>query len=679
MNILIPRTWLDEHLKTNASDQDIQKYLSLSGPSVEKLIPYQLSSKKQDTIFDIEITTNRVDLMSVAGLAREAATILKRAGFKAKLINSDYPAITEQTAKTLKLPEIVYQTEEVKRVMTVVLDNITDQASPQLIQDRLQEIGVNVHSALIDVTNYITHELGHPCHIFDYDQIMAMGGKIIITEAKAGKKFITLDGEEHQTVGGEIVFENPAGEIIDLPAVKGTSNTGVTSKTKRALLWIESITASKVRYASMSHAIRTVAAQLNEKNVDPQLAEPVLKYGVKLLKQLTNAQVASDLYDYFPQPTTGRNISLSTKLIDQYLGLKLPLSEMKQILTDLGCQVSSSKQGSDCQLSVQTPSYRADMSIAADVIEEIARIYGYQRLPSKLMVGALPTMTNDHLDFTIERQIKQLLADRAWQEIYSYSLVSQEEALMSGYSLKQHLKLQNPLKEENTYLRRSLIPSLWKIIQDNPQEKDLQLFELARIYQPQKDQLPKQDFYLTLLSRAPYRQFRADLEILLNRLYILNSWGGELLVEEQLPRKHQLYHQGAKLVIKKGNKRHLLGRLDVLEDRYLAAEINWASLLKLAHAYPHYQATSKQAIIVEQLTLTLPKGAAVGELMRSLKTVDPCIVSIELDDIYQNNYTFTINYQSQNINLSNQDVEPIRQQLVKKAKDKFQAQLVGQL
>jgi len=311
MNILISQNWLSEHLQTNAKVKDIQKYLSLSGPSVEHLYQKKLSSGIIDTLYDIEVTTNRVDMMSIAGIAREAATILKRAGFATKLLHKKYPLIKQNSKQSLAVPEIVYQTDSVKRVMAVVLDGGKPQVSPQLIQDRLVEIEVNVHDAIIDITNYITHELGHPCHVFDYDKIMAMGGKIIIKEAGVGKKFITLDGVEHQTVGGEIVFENPAGEIIDLPAVKGTANSGVDNNTQRILFWFESLDAKKVRHASMSHAIRTIAAQLNEKNVDPYLAKQVLSYGVELLQKLAKLKVASKVYDYFPAQKMPSSVRVS--------------------------------------------------------------------------------------------------------------------------------------------------------------------------------------------------------------------------------------------------------------------------------------------------------------------------------------------------------------------------------
>lgn len=674
MNILIPHLWLKEHLKTQAKPADMQKYLSLSGPSVERLYDKTLSDGQKDIVYDIEVTTNRVDMMSVAGIAREAATILKRAGFEAELSEKAWPKIIPNAKKKLPLPEIVYKTEAVKRVLCVVLSDLKNQPSPSLIQDRLQEIEVNVHDAIIDISNYITHELGHPCHVFDYDKIMALGGKIIIEEARVGKKFVTLDEVEHETLGGEIVFTNPQGEIIDLPAIKGTLNSGVDDQTTRILFWIESLDPKKVRQASMGHAIRTVAAQLNEKNVDPHLADSVLAYGVSLFQKLAQAKVASAVYDYFPNPGQEKTVLIDEAEIEAYLGIKIPSREIKSILEDLGCLVKS-KAG---QLSIVPPSYRSDLRISADIVEEIARIYGYHNLPSQLMATPLPQEESDPA-FRVETQARHLLADLGWQEIYSYSLVSEIEAERDGYALAEHLKLQNPLKEENTYLRRSLIPSLLSIVENNPTQSNWQLFELARTYQPKKAALPEQELYLSLLSNQDYHQFRADLEIILNRLYILAGQGAELVVEEQTAKNHQIYQQSAKLVVIKGQSRQVLGNLHVLKNNLLAAEIKLSALIKVAKRYPHYQSLKNTSAVIEQLTFTIDKKVAIGELMRALKQVDRKIEEIKLLDLYQQNYTFELIYRDAKINLSNQDVEPIRQKVVAAAEKKFQAQLVGKV
>lgn len=679
MNILIPHSWLKEHLSTKTKAKDIQKYLSLSGPSVEKINTVQLADGSKDFVYDIEVSTNRVDMMSIEGIAREASTILKRAGFSARMIKKTWPEIQQHPQQRLALPEIIYETDHIRRVMAVVLTDITQQDSPQYIKSRLQLVEINVHDLVVDISNYVTHELGHPCHVFDYDKIMKMGGKIIIKEAKPGKKFVTLDEEIHRTVGGEIIFESGSGEIIDLPAVKGTLNTGVDQDTKNILFWIESLDPHKVRHASMAHAIRTMAAQLNEKSVDPYLADRVLKYATYLLEKLAKAKVASPVYDYFPDRKKANKIILNNQSIENYLGIKLPNSEVISILRDLDCQVKLIKQKQEEKFEIIAPTYRSDLEIPADIIEEVARIYGYHNLPSQLMTGAIPTDRPDQKLFDLEKRLKQFLANIAWQEVYSYSLVNETEAEMSGYSLDKHLKLQNPLKEENTYLRRSILPSLISIMQNDNQSDNWQIFEIAKLYHPQKNDLPKQENYLSMLSQKSFRQVKGDFALVLEHFFILKKKESELFVEEIMAKNHAIYQQSAKLLIKKGKERIFLGYLHVLDKNLTAIEIKLNNLLKVVNSYPNYQKSNQHSTIIEQLTFTLKKQVAVGDFINTLLKTNRKIKDFSLLNIYKNNYTFTIIYQDQNKNLSNEDVEPIRQSVVAVAEKKFQAQLVGKI
>jgi phenylalanyl-tRNA synthetase beta chain len=668
MNILIPDSWLREHLASKANKAEIQKYLSLSGPAVERIY--------NDEVYDIEVTTNRVDSMSVRGIAREAATILKRAGIAADLKTVSFPVIQKHPQKNLALPEIIYETESVRRVLAIVLTDLQDAPSPAFMQTRLEAININVHGALIDISNYITHELGHPCHVFDYDKIMNKGGKIIIKEASKGKKFVTLDEVEHETVGGEIVFESVDGEIIDLPAVKGTLNTGVDHQTKSILFWIESLDAKKVRYASMSHAIRTVAAQLNEKNVDPHLAQEVMAYGVQLFSKLCQAKVASELYDYFPVPVIPKPVTVKLTTIDNYLGIKLQKNEIKTILTDLDCQVVIN----DEEVVVTPPTFRPDIQIPADVVEELARIYGYHNLPSQLMDGALAINPDPGTDYQVENLIKHFLADLGWQEIYSYSLVSEQQALDAGYKLAEHLKLANPLKEENAYLRRSLIPSLLEVFTNNPNQKELSVFEIAKLYHPQVDDLPEQSLTLSLLSNRDYRLVKGDLDSLFKRLYLFTE-NQKLLVQEKVGKeaKHPLATQIAELVLAKDKKQSKLGKIMILKTGLVAIELDLTSLISVSHKYPRYQKLIKTAAIIEEMTFTLPKQVAVGEFMESLQKVDARLKKVELLDIYKDNYSFSFIFQDKKVNISNEEVEPIRQKIAHTAQNEFKARLVGKI
>ncbi len=664
MNILIPHSWLLEHVKTDAKPAEMQEFLSLCGPSIERIY-----EREGDSVYDIEVTTNRVDSMSVRGIAREAAVILKHFGKKAQLKPLQINEVPKAT-HSLKLPEIIDDEKLCKRTMCIVLADVQRNATPAWMAKRLRQIDGNVHDAVIDITNYITHELGHPCHAFDYDKVMELGGIIEVKTAAAGKKFKTLDGAEYTTVGGEVVFENGEGLIIDLPGIKGTANTSIQADTKNILFWLENIEAKKIRFASMTHAIRTVAAQLNEKNVDPSLAEAVLKRGVELFVELTNAKVASKVYDHFPAQKKSSQITVPLNRIQDYLGVELPINQMAQILEDLECEVSL-KEG---KLLVTPPTFRPDLQIQADIIEEIARIYGYHNLPSVLMPTAIPLDRQKDVNFAVESKIKHFLSDLGWQETYSYSMVSEAIAKQSGYALSEHIKIQNPLSDDRVYMRRSLIPSLLEFMFFNRTVADLQVYEMAKVYNPKEGDIPEQPVELSLLSTKSYREVKGLLEALYQQFFVK-----ELQIRPKTTIKEALLVQEAEIVVEENGVKHVQGIIGVMGNGMTAITISLTALLSVIKSHPTYQPLPKTGEIHEDITFTLPPKTLTGNLIDVVKKVSPYLAEVQLKGIYQQNFTFTFSYHNPAQNLTAEDITPLRKQIVKQVEKQFGGKLIGKL
>jgi phenylalanyl-tRNA synthetase beta chain len=682
MNILIPHKWLLDHLETTVTPQELQKLVSLCGPSIERIY-----DREGDQVYDIEVTTNRVDSMSVRGIAREAAVILTQFGKKAKLKKLKLTTYLDKEHKTAKsvlpLPQIIDDKNICKRTLCVVLANADRNPTPEWMATRLKQVEISIHDAVIDITNYITHDLGHPCHAFDYDRVMDLGGIIIIKEARPGKKFTTLDGITYTTVGGEIVFENEKGEIIDLPGIKGTANTSINQSTRNVLFWIENIEAKKIRFGSMSHAIRTVAAQLNEKNVDPHLAGPVFEAGIKLFEDLTGAQIASKIHDHFPAEKQPQSVEVSLNKITEYLGVELPVNTIAQILEDLECDVQlkggKKKKGATAEtgpsLIVTPPTFRPDIEIPADVIEEIARIYGYHNLPSVLMPTAIPLNKPTNTNFHIENRIKRFLSDIGWQEVFTYSMVSAELAAQSGYKPEEHLKILNPLTDDRVYMRRSLIPSHEEVITMNSQRTGLSIFEVANIYDPREKGLPNETLHLSLTSTKEFRLVKGDLEALLKQFFV-----SEYRVEP-VESMTKLYGQKADVVIKEtGSEKYLkVGEIGVLPNGHTAIDITVAEFLKVVHTHPTYQPLPKTSEVIEDLTFTLPEKVAVGGVLVEVEKVSTLIRSVKLHDIYQQNFTFTLTYHNPQQNLQAEDVAPVRKQVIDVVEKNYGGQLVGKV
>ncbi len=664
MNILIPHSWLLEHVKTDTTPAEMQKFLSLCGPSIERIY-----EREGDSVYDIEVTTNRVDSMSVRGIAREAAVILKHFGKKAELKPLQIAEVSAPKF-TLKMPDIIDDEKLCKRTMCIILSDVKRAATPSWMAKRVRQIDGNVHDAVIDITNYITHELGHPCHAFDYDKIMELGGIIQVKTAAAGKKFKTLDGAEYTTVGGEVVFENGDGVIIDLPGIKGTANTSIQPDTKNILFWLENIEAKKIRFASMTHAIRTVAAQLNEKNVDPALAEPVLKRGVELFTQLCKAKIASKIYDHFPAQKKANQIVVPLTRIFDYLGVELTVNQMASILEDLECEVTL-KEG---KFVVTPPSFRPDLQIQADIIEEIARIYGYHNLPSVLMPTAIPLERQKDVNFTVEGKIKHFLSDLGWQETYSYSMVSEAIAKQSGYALNEHIKIQNPLTDDRVYMRRSLTPSLLEFMFFNKTFSELQIYEMAKVYIPQEGDIPSEPVQLSLLSTKPYREVKGSIELLYKHFFVK-----DIQIRPRTSVKEALLVQEAEIIVTENGVEHVQGTIGVMGNKMTAVTISMTAFLQVIKNHPTYKPLPKTGEIHEDVTFTLPEKTFTGELIKAVKQVSPYLVSVDLKGIYQQNYTFTFSYHNPSENLTAEDITPLRKKVVKLVEKQFGGKLIGKL
>ncbi len=649
MNIFIPDSWLKEYVQTSLEPEKLAQAVSLCGPSFERV--YQI---EEEAVYEIEVTTNRVDAMSVKGMAREVAAILDVPMVKSKYQDVDW--LNEQLEdKVLPLPKVEVATDRINKIVTVVLDQVKNQASPAWMQKRLRQIDQNSHGIIIDVTNYITHELGHPCHAFDYDKVMKLGGVIKIKIAQKGKKFITLDGEGYQTVGGEVVFENDQGEIIDLPAIKGTANTAIDENTNRVLFWLENMEAMAVRRASMSHAIRTVAAVLNEKNVDPSLMEETLVAGVKMLTELAEAKVASEVWQYENKEKKPiKLINLNLDRLDSYLGVEIIEKQVEKILLSLGFEIEKSEKR---QWQVRPASFRSyDITMEVDVIEEVARIYGYHRLPSKIDFSLVKIKKQTEVYFTLEKKFKQFLAAWGLSEVYTYSMVAQNQLEKDG---NQYLKISNPLSEENVFMRQSLIPSLSQVVAENKlkMSQSRGVFELAKIYFPgEKQDKVVEETVLAIVTTLPYREARAMIEQMLALAYIkieINSQG-EILIGEEI-----------------------VGKVIMLENQYVAWEMQMAKIGVQARTYPQVELKSQYPAIVEDLTFEL-NNLAVGDIMKKMRKANEMLIEVILKDIYQQNYTFTCVYQSMEGVLKSEQIAPVRKKVVAMV-EKLGGKLVGKL
>lgn len=671
MNILIPYIWLLEHLETRATPEKIQECLSLCGPSVERI-----EQTEGEPVFDIEVTTNRVDSMSVRGIAREAAAILPEFGIKAHLTKLQLNKVNTRAPLDMKIkndPNLCH------RILAVKLEDVKISPSPAWLQKRLRQVGQRPLNNIIDITNYVMWEIGHPMHVFDYDRVTSK--EIRVREAKKGETLITFDDKKYTLHGGEVIFDDGTGKIIDLPGIMGTKNTVVKERTKNVLLWIESIDARRIRDASMGLAIRSQAAILNEKYVDPELGMDAILRGMKLYEKLAQAKIASKIVDIYPSQPKARHISLSQKLLDTYMGLTVKPEKVKRILTSLGCKVDRTSRKDETIYEVTPPSWRShDLKIPEDLIEEIARIWGYHNLPSILMDGEIPTKTQG-IPFDLEHMLKESLSAWGLTEVYTYSLVSQELANTSEYEKGSHLKLTNPLTEDHAFLRRSIIPSHLDVIRKNSRQPSIKIFELANVYHPSKaGDLPQEKPQLVITTTENFAAAKGLLEMLLQRLRIEHQFLAKNGIAKMLhPHRTATVVAGNEIIGKAGEiKPSILQDLG-LKEPITAAVFDAEKLLAAARAHPTYQPLPKHPPIVEDLTFVLTGKTYIGEVIEEITNTSLLVESVGLKERYQQNFSFTITYRHPKRSLKDEDIAPVRKKITKHLKKHFNARLVGKL
>lgn len=651
MNIRILDSWLREYLKTDATPQEISNALSLTSVSVEKIERY----KNGDYIYDIEITTNRVDLMSILGLAREACAVLPEFGFKAKFISKSAKETNAKPENNLKM-EIKNNPKLVNRICAAVMD-VELKDSPEYIKNRLEASGIRSLNNLVDVTNYIMREIGHPAHVFDYDRIK--NGQIIIREAKKGEKIVTLDKKNRVLSGGDIVADNGKGEIIDLLGVMGAENSVVTKNTKKILFFIDNNDPAKIRKTSMSLSLRSEAATINEKTLDPELAMQALLRGIELYREIANGKLSSEIIDIYPNKPSTKNVNVREEKIKEIIGVDISLTKSKEILEKLGFKISLKND----KLEAIAPSWRQkDITIEEDLIEEIARIYGYYKIP-----GLLPPLSDNQgytkidNEFYWEKRAKDMLKYWGFSEVYTYSLVSEE--MLEGAPEKA-LKIANPLSLDMLYLRTTLIPSLLQAVKENQDKEVIKIFEIANIYKKNGLNLPNELQKIAVVIKNSDKSFFYAKGIIEQMFF-------DLGIKNFSFRQRQNGGAGADVYI----ENDFTGEIEILQANLVNFELNFQKIVKKASLKKVYRPIGKFPPVIEDIRLIINQNITYQEIVNFIKKQSKFVKDVLLLDVYENKKTFRIKYQDKTGNLTNEQVTKERNKIIKLLKEKLDAEI----
>lgn len=429
---------------------------------------------EQDWILDIGLTPNRADAAGHLGVARDIRAIV--GGGVIRLPESGNEQNIPDTEPKI-MPRIDW-VEACIRYTSIELDGLQVGPSPEWMQRSLRKIGLRPINNVVDVTNYVMHELGQPLHAFDADRIS--GNEVVIGRQPASSAFVMLDGNTIKLSGEELMISDASGGLC-IAGVYGGKHSGVTETTTRVFLESACFNPVAVRKSARRHGLHTDSSFRFERGTDPEITVYALKRAAALLCQVAGARVSSSITDLYPTPVPPCSISLRLSAVNRLIGAAIAREDVNRILTDLGITVTD---GGTDELMLEVPAFKVDVTRPADVVEEILRIYGYNAIPLPERLSITPGKTkNPDPEQVLERAALQL-SGMGYREILTNSLISKVHARMAGGLDGSPVELLNPLSTDLSIMRHSMLPGALETIAYNLNRKQdvLQLFELGKVY-----------------------------------------------------------------------------------------------------------------------------------------------------------------------------------------------------
>jgi len=431
-----------------------------------------------DEVFEIGLTPNRADAMSHLGVARDLKAGLKQRGVEIELIT---PSVSDFNVDdhTFKVLVDVEDNTLAPRYNGLSIVGVTIKESPKWLQNRLKSIGINPRNNVVDVTNFVLHELGQPLHAFDADQIK--GNKVLIKTLPQGTKFITLDGVERTLHEEDIMICDAESNPLCIGGVLGGLHSGVSEKTTNIFLESAYFNPISIRKTSKRHGLNTDASFRFERGIDIKLTEYALKRAALLIIEMAGGKISSDIQEYYPEKLDDFTVLISYSNINKLIGQKIPKDIIKNILASLEIKIQSETEHS---LGLLVPSYRVDVKREADVIEEIIRIYGYNNIDFSYKLNTSLSYTEFDKD-KYENLLANQLVSQGFYENMSNSLTKPEFVHLASHLKTEHSVLMlNPLSADLEAMRQSMLFSSLENVayNQNRQQNNVRFFEFGKTY-----------------------------------------------------------------------------------------------------------------------------------------------------------------------------------------------------
>ncbi len=628
-----------------------------------------------DWIIEYEITTNRPDALSVLGIARELKAVLNK-----PIVLPDTSFETGSFKAENEAELEVLDSAACPRYTGFIVKGIKNAQSPLWMQVRLYLVGLRPINAVVDATNYVMYELGQPLHAFDLEKLS--GKKVVIRRAKDGEKILTLDGTERKLTSNDLVIAD-AEKPVAIAGIIGGEESGTTLETKNILLESAHFDPMTIRKTSKRLNLSTDASYRFERGADIEACEFAAARALHLIQKICGGEVAEGKLEHYPKPYTPKVIVFNPEKSSRLLGIQIPARKSSEILSNLGFTVKKEQD----YIVVKVPSWRKyDVTREVDLIEEVARIYGMKNITSTYPLMH-SNVKKDYRYFYIQ-EIKEFIASHGYNEAINYSFIG--EKLYSKFSLdvSKLTKIANPLSEEWVYMRNYLFPSLVQnaVNNINRNEKDVALFEVAKVFINKGEKLPEEPLHVALLLTGKvkdnlYRERNADfydLKGTVESLFEKLNVNAEFSAQNEKSFLHP--GQSAKIIVD-GEEVGLIGKLhpdvtekfEIKQDIFIA-ELNLDKLLSKALSKKvTFKQIPKFPPVTRDIAVVVEKEKPVAEIEKIIRSKAKHLESLKLFDVYEGkgipegkkSVAFSLKFRAKDRTLSDEEVNTIMNAIIK--------------
>lgn len=631
----------------------------------------------RDTVFEYEITSNRVDCYGVIGIAREAA-----ATFKKNFVMPQVKTTGNNENVNDYLSVEVRDETLCKRYVARVVKNIKLAPSPAWMQERLRAVGIRPINNIVDITNYVMAEYGQPMHAFDYNLIE--GQKIVVDRAKDGDEFETLDGVVRK-LDSNILMINDAKKAVAIAGIMGGENSKITDDVSTMIFECATFDGTNIRLSSKRIGLRTDSSGKFEKGLDPNNAYDAMMRACSLVEELGAGEVVGGTIDVYPVKAAESRVAFEPERINKLLGTSISKEDMLEIFDRI--ELKYDKETDE----IVAPTFRQDIHFMADLAEEVARFFGYDKIPTTLPKSSA-TIGGISRKLEIEELAREVAKFLGFSEAMNYSFESAKVFDKLGLSKDSHyrkaIEITNPLGEDFRMMRTQAVNGILNSLSTNynRRNKDVHLFELANIYIPKElplKELPdeRMQFVLGFYGKENFFDMKGVVEEFLYTIGIV----GKLHYDPSC--KEEFLHPGRKAdIVFDGVRLGYLGEVHpIVCDNYKLGEKTYIAVLDLPNVIPFvnfdikYTGIAKYPAISRDISLVVPRNILVGEIEDIIsENGGSNLESFNLFDIYEGDQieagfksvAYSLTFRNKERTLLDADVNEVMDKILKKLEEK---------